>query len=295
MLNFSNDYLRGVHPAILQKLIDINMEQTAGYGFDIYTNMAKNKIKTICNCEEAEIFFLQGGTQTNKIAIAGMISHYQGVLCPQSAHISVNEAGAIEELGCKVIALGHNEGKVSAETIDEYIEKFYRDESHIHKVHPGMVFISQPTEYGTIYTKTELEEIAHICKKWQIPLYIDGARLIYALASKDNDVSLNEIAKYADVFYIGGTKAGLLFGEALVFTKNNAPKGFTTIIKRYGGLLAKGRTVGVQFNEIFTNDLYKSIGKNAVEKADKIKRAFKEKGYKFYIESNTIGRSKSTV
>lgn len=287
MIYFINDYLRGAHPKVLNALVNTNMEQTAGYGFDEYTAMAEEKIKKICNCAEGKVYFLQGGTQTNKIAIASMISHFEGVMCPESAHISTNEAGTVEETGHKVLTLAHKDGKVEANTIDEHMQKFFRDETYMHKVLPAMVFISQPTEYGTIYSKSELKAISDVCKKWEIPLYIDGARLIYALASPENDATLEDVAKYADAFYIGGTKAGLLLGEALIFTKNNAPKSFITMIKRYGGLLAKGRVVSLQFNEMFTDDLYKELGENAIDKATKIVKALEEKNYQLYVKPSS--------
>ena len=287
MLHFECDYLEGAHPAILKRLIETNMEKTSGYGTDIYCEEAKNKIRKACNCPKAEIFFLIGGTQTNATVIDAILSQTECVIAADSGHISIHEAGAIEASGHKVLALPHENGKLSASAIQNYMDKFYGDETHEHMVSPGMVYISHPTEYGTLYTKKELEEISLLCHRYEIPLYLDGARLGYALMAKDTDITLEVISNNCDVFYIGGTKVGALFGEAVVFTQPNKIKHFLTIVKQHGALLAKGRLLGIQFDTLFDNNLYFEISKNAIEMADKLKRIFEEKGYKFFLKTPT--------
>ena len=232
------------------------------------------------------VFFLVGGTQTNATVIGSVLNRYEGVLAAETGHVNCHEAGAIEYTGHKVLALPAENGKIKAESITEYIETFYGDESHDHMVFPGMVYISHPTEYGTLYTKKELEEIFNVCRHYELPLFLDGARLGYGLVSPETDVTLEDIARYTDVFYIGGTKVGALCGEAVVFTKK-APKHFMTMVKQQGALLAKGRLLGIQFDTLFTDDLYTRISKNAIETAMKLKRALQEKGYQLFLDSPT--------
>ena len=287
MLYFVNDYSEGAHEKVLQHLIDTNMEQLPGYGTDHYCEEAKEKIKKACGCEDAEVFLLTGGTQTNQIVIDTMLQPYEGVVAAQTGHVSTHEAGAIEFTGHKVLTLPEKNGKINAADLKNLIETFYGDENHEHMVFPGMVYISHPTEYGTLYTKKELTELSAVCKEYKIPLFMDGARLIYGLVSKETDVTLQDIAKLCDVFYIGGTKAGALCGEAVVFTGDSMPKHFLTRVKQHGALLAKGRLTGVQFDALFTDDLYLEIGKNAIETAAVLKAGLKEKGYTFYIDSPT--------
>ena len=287
MLFFVNDYCEGAHPAILQKLLETNMEKLSGYGTDKYCDSAKEKIRKACSCPDAEVYFLVGGTQTNATIIASVLNRYEGVLAAQTGHVGCHEAGAIEYTGHKVLTLPEKNGKISAESITDYVETFYGDANHEHMVFPGMVYISHPTEYGTLYTKKELTELSAVCKEYKIPLFMDGARLIYGLVSKETDVTLQDIAKLCDVFYIGGTKAGALCGEAVVFTGDSMPKHFLTRVKQHGALLAKGRLTGVQFDALFTDDLYLEIGKNAIETAAVLKAGLKEKGYTFYIDSPT--------
>ena len=263
------------------------MEQLPGYGTDHYCEEAKEKIKKACGCEDAEVFLLTGGTQTNQIVIDTMLQPYEGVVAAQTGHVSTHEAGAIEFTGHKVLTLPEKNGKICAADLKNLIETFYGDENHEHMVFPGMVYISHPTEYGTLYTKKELTELSAVCKEYKIPLFMDGARLIYGLVSKETDVTLQDIAKLCDVFYIGGTKAGALCGEAVVFTGDSMPKHFLTRVKQHGALLAKGRLTGVQFDALFTDDLYLEIGKNAIETAAVLKAGLKEKGYTFYIDSPT--------
>lgn len=228
-----------------------------------------------------------GGTQTNQVVIDTMLNQYEGVISAKTGHINIHEAGAIEVTGHKILEVASNNGKIIAKELNNYLETFYNDDNCEHMVFPGMVYISHPTEYGTLYSKNELKEISEICSKYKIPLYMDGARLGYALMSKKTDVSLTDIANLCDVFYIGGTKVGALCGEAIVFTKNNTPKHFITLIKQHGALLAKGRLLGIQFDTLFENDLYFEISKNAIEMAEKLKEVFKEKGYKFFMETPT--------
>jgi len=287
MIHFDSDYLEGAHPEILRRLMETNMEKTSGYGTDIYCEEARKKIRKACNCPEAEVFFLMGGTQTNATVIDAILSRTEGVIAADTGHISIHEAGAIEASGHKVLALPHENGKLSASAIEKYIENFYDDGNHEHMVSPGMVYISHPTEYGTLYTKKELEEIRIVCHRHEIPLYLDGARLGYALVAKDTDITLEVIASNCDAFYIGGTKVGALFGEAVVFTKPNRIKHFLSIVKQHGALLAKGRLLGIQFDTLFDNNLYFEISKNAIEMADKLKGIFEEKGYKFFLKTPT--------
>lgn len=272
---------------MLQHLVDTNMEQLSGYGSDKYCESAKAKIKQACGCEDAEVFLLTGGTQTNQIVIDTVLKPYEGVVAAQTGHVSTHEAGAIEYTGHKVLELPQQNGKICAKDLKNMMETFYGDENHEHMVFPGMVYISHPTEYGTLYTKKELKELSEVCREYQLPLYMDGARLIYGLVSRETDVTLGDIAELCDIFYIGGTKAGALCGEAVVFTRNNMPKYFLTHVKQHGALLAKGRLLGVQFDALFTEELYLEAGRNAIETAAVLKAGLKEKGYQFFIDSPT--------
>ncbi|HFI0255641.1 TPA: low specificity L-threonine aldolase [Streptococcus suis] len=287
MLHFENDYNKGAHPALLQALVESNQEGLSGYGTDCYTQSAIEKIRQAANCPQAQITFLTGGTQTNQVAINSMLASYEGVIAADTGHISTHEAGAIEFSGHKVLTIPHEEGKIFAADIEQLLADFYADANREHMVHPGMVYISHPTEYGTLYSKAELTAIAEVCRNYQIPLFLDGARLGYALASRETDVDLPAIAELTDLFYIGGTKMGALMGEALVFTKNNQPKHFTSIVKQHGALLAKGRLNGVQFDRLFTDDLYLELGRHAIAMAEQLKVILEEKGYRFYLKSPT--------
>lgn len=287
MLYFENDYSEGAHPKILQRLMDTNMEHLSGYGSDRYTTLAKDKIRKLCNCPEAEIYFLVGGTQTNQTVIDSVLRSFEGVIAAETGHVSVHEAGAIEFTGHKVLTLPQHDGKLCARELEAYMETFLGDDSHEHMVFPGMVYISHPTEYGTLYTKDELKELSQVCRHFKLPLYIDGARLITGLACPENELSLPDIADLCDVFYIGGTKAGTLCGEAVVFTKNNTPAHFLIQIKQHGALLAKGRLCGVQFDALFTDELYKETGRNAIETAALLREGLRKKGYTFYNSSPT--------
>ena len=287
MLSFECDYAEGAHEKIMQRLIETNREQKPGYGVDGCCDRAKDKIRAACGCPEAEVYFLVGGTQTNQIVIDSMLQSYEGVVAVRTGHVNGHEAGAIEYTGHKVLALPHKEGKLEAALLRTYLKGFYEDSSYDHMVFPGMVYITHPTEYGTLYTKRELLEIKAVCTEYQIPLYLDGARLGYGLGTDGTDVTLKDIADICDAFYIGGTKLGALFGEAVVFPKGNAPKHFFTRIKQHGGLLAKGWLLGLQFDTLFTDDLYVEIGRHAVRMADRIRAALRGKGYTFYMDSPT--------
>ncbi len=287
MITLESDYVAGAHPKVLQRLIETNLEALSGYGSDCYTKSACEKIKAACECEDAKVFLLTGGTQTNAVVIASMLQSYEGVLAADTGHVGCHEAGAIEYTGHKVLTLPNHQGKVEGTELKAYLQAFYADENHEHMVFPGMLYISHPTEYGTLYTKKELAELANICREYEIPLYMDGARLGYGLMSRETDVTLPDIAMFCDVFYIGGTKVGALCGEAVVFTKNNVPKHFMTRVKQHGALVAKGRLLGVQFDALFTDDLYFEIGAHAINMAHKLKTILQEADCTFYLESPT--------
>lgn len=286
MLYFVNDYCEGAHEAILKRLIETNMEKLDGYGMDPYCESAKEKIREACECPNADVTFLVGGTQTNAVVIGSMLNRYEGVVSAKTGHVSVHEAGAIEYTGHKVLEIPEKDGKIDAQVLRQYLETFYQDGNHDHMVFPGMVYISHPTEYGTLYTKAELKAISEVCKSFEIPLFLDGARLGYGLVSKGTDLTLADIAHLVDVFYIGGTKVGAFCGEAVVFP-NGAPKHFITMVKQQGALLAKGRLLGIQFDTLFTDDLYLKISENAIQTAEVLKQALKERGYQFYVDSPT--------
>lgn len=287
MISFASDYIAGAHPAILQKLIDTNMECLSGYGSDKYSVSASEKIKKACRCSDAEVFFLTGGTQTNQIVISTILDDCEGVIAARTGHVSIHEAGAIEYTGHKVIELQGECGKLCADSIKDYLVNYYNNGNYEHMVFPGMVYISYPTEYGTLYSKKELSDIYDVCKQYNIPLFIDGARLGYGLASDECDIKISDLAQLCDVFYIGGTKVGALCGEAVVFIGNSVPKHFMTKIKQHGALLAKGRLLGVQFDTLFTDDLYIKISKHAIDMGNRLKSVFMEQGYRFYIDSPT--------
>lgn len=287
MISFENDYAEGAHPAILQRFIDTNLTQQSGYGNDCWSDSAAEKIRLACQAPDADIRFIVGGTQTNAVVIGTVLAPYEGVVAAETGHINVHEAGAIEYTGHKVLTVPHHEGKICARELDEYIARFYADGSHEHMVFPGMVYISHPTEYGTLYTREELTAISAVCRRYEIPLFMDGARLGYGLMSPNTDVDLPLIAKLCDVFYIGGTKVGALCGEAVVFPHGNAPKHFVTMVKQRGAMVAKGRLLSVQFDTLFTDDLYFNISAHAIRMAMKLKEGFKAKGYPFLLDSPT--------
>lgn len=287
MVSFESDYIAGAHPQVLKRLAETNLEALSGYGSDPYCESAKEKIRAACGCPDAEVEFLVGGTQTNSVVISSMLKDYEGVIAAKTGHVSVHEAGAIEYTGHKVLEIPQKEGKIEAAVLRKYIADYYADENYEHMVFPGMVYISHPTEYGTLYSKKELQEIAEVCHSYRIPLFVDGARLGYGLMSHGTDVTLPELAEICDVFYIGGTKVGALCGEAVVFTKHNRPPHFINSVKKRGALLAKGRLLGVQFDALFTDRLYFEIGRYAIEKAEELKEIFHSKNIEFYLESPT--------
>lgn len=287
MIYFDSDYMAGAHPKVMERLLETNHLNTIGYGCDEYTKHAAELIRNACGQPNARVYFLVGGTQTNATVIDGLLSRHQGVLAAESAHINVHEAGAIEATGHKILTLPQYEGKVLASDLKEYIDNFYSDDTYEHMVAPGMLYISFPTEYGTTYSYEELTKLSEICHNANIPLYIDGARLAYGLAAKGNNVTLKDIAQLSDVFYIGGTKVGALFGEAVVITNPTLLKNFFPLIKQHGALLAKGRLLGVQFEALFENNLYEEIGLQTVEKALRIRNLFSSKGYKIVVDSTT--------
>lgn len=286
-LSFSCDYMEGAHPRILRRLAETNSVKTPGYGLDDYCEAAREKIRRACGAPDAEVFFLVGGTQTNATVLDAMLQSYQGVVAAETGHVSVHEAGAIEYGGHKVLTLPHHCGKISAGQIRALLDAYQSDTNRDHMVMPGMVYLSHPTEYGTLYSRAELAEISALCRSRGIPLYLDGARLAYALVCPENDVTLADIAALCDVFYIGGTKCGALFGEAVVLPKAGTIPHFFTIIKQHGALLAKGRLLGLQFDELFTDHLYETIGAPAIRAADRIRRELTEKGYALRYDSPT--------
>ncbi len=285
--NFASDYTEGAHPLILKRLLETNSEKTVGYGLDGYSASAKEKIKKAIEKDDARVYFLVGGTQTNATVLASVLAPYQGVISAVTGHIACHESGAVEATGHKVITIPHHSGKIDSEELEACFLAYYADETREHTVMPGAVYISHPTEYGTLYTKAELEAISLICKKYNSVFFLDGARLGYGLAGVGTDVTLSDIARLTDVFYIGGTKVGALFGEAVVITNPDICPMFFTSIKQHGALLAKGRMLGLQFDTLFTDSLYMEISKNAVDLAMYLKEELKARGYEFHIDSPT--------
>lgn len=287
MIQFQCDYNEGAHPLIMQRLLESNMEQTIGYGEDHYCNQARALIKQACQSDSIDVHFLVGGTQTNTTVISHTLRPYQGVLTAVSGHINVHETGAIESTGHKVLSIASADGKLTATQIEEAVLAHQHEDGPEHMVQPGMVYISFPTEVGTVYTLAELESISTICRKYSLPLFVDGARLGYGLCSPDSDITLPKLATLTDVFYIGGTKVGALFGEAVVISNDALKRDFRYSIKRHGGMLAKGRLLGIQFAQLFTDNLYMQIAQHAIDQAMRIKSALQAKGIKFLIDSPT--------
>jgi len=286
MLSFENDYSEGAHPKLLQALMDTNLCQQVGYGEDAYSLEAKEKIRMACGCPEGDVFFLVGGTQTNQVVIDSLLSGVEGVVSAVTGHVNVHEAGAIEYTGHKVLTLPAHEGKMDGEELGQLLLSFYQDPTHSHMVYPGAVYISHPTEYGTLYTLSELQALSAVCRAYKIPLYLDGARLGYGLMSRGTDVKLQDLSALCDAFYIGGTKVGALCGEAVVFP-HGAPPRFTTHIKQHGAMTAKGRLIGVQFDALFTDELYFEISRNAIEMAEKMKEGLRERNIPLFLDSPT--------
>lgn len=285
-ISFENDYSEGAHSAIMKRLLETNLEQTTGYGNDDYSKQAKEKIKQACQKEEVDVHFAVGGTQANIIVISSILRTHEGVLSATTGHIEENETGAIEATGHKVLTLETDNGKITAAQVDTYVTAYKNDEGNEHSVKPGMVYISHPTETGTLYTKKELAKLSEVCKKHALPLFVDGARMGYGIQDT-SDVALPDFAAYADVFYIGGTKCGALFGEAIVITNKELSVDFRAIIKQKGGLLAKGRLLGIQFDTLFTDNLYKDICQEAISFAKDIADVCKENNIELAYESPT--------
>lgn len=286
MIRFDSDYTEGCHPRVLDALVRTNMEQTPGYGLDGHCERARALIRSACAAPEADVHFLVGGTQTNATVIAAALRPWQGVLSPDTGHINCHETGAIEAGGHKVLTLPHDNGKITAEQLRRAIDALRADGNYEHIVQPGMVYISQPTEYGTLYTKPELEAISAVCRERDLPLMLDGARLAYALAA-DETLTLADYARCCDVFTIGGTKCGLLFGEAVVITRQSLKPDFRNLIKQRGGMLAKGRLLGVQFETMFEDGLYLECGRHGVDEARRIRGALLARGLDLAFDSPT--------
>ena len=284
---FQCDYNEGAHPKVLECLVATNMEQTVGYGEDAYCAAAAEKIRKACKDDSLAVHFLVGGTQTNMTVIDTALRSYQGVLCAVTGHINVHETGAVESCGHKVLGLPSADGKITAAQVEEAYREHVNNDSFEHMVQPKMVYISNPTELGTIYSKAELAALSEVCRKNGLYLFMDGARLGYGLMAPDNDLTLPDIAALCDVFYIGGTKVGALFGEAVVISNEELKQDFRYFIKQKGGMLAKGRLLGVQFDALFTDDLYFEISKHAIDSAEKLRSAFEEKGYPYLVPNRT--------
>lgn len=287
MIHFECDYLEGCHPAILQRLEKTNLEQTTGYGTDPHCERAAELIRLACEAPESEVHFLVGGTQTNATVLSALLRPHQGVLCAATGHINVHETGAIEHGGHKVLPLPGADGKISAAQVEAALDGHFNDVNHEHIVQPGAVYISFPTELGTLYSLQELEEISAVCRNWEIPFFIDGARLGYGLASSRCDVQLKDIARLADVFYIGGTKQGALFGEAVVFRDTALARDFRYLVKMNGGMLAKGRLLGIQFETLMEDGLYFKLARNADRLAERLTAAFKDAGFELLADNGT--------
>lgn len=287
MIRFDCDYGEGAHPLVLKKLADTNLEQTPGYGEDIYCQQAGDMIRAACQKPQAAVHFLTGGTQTNLTVIAALLRPHQGVLCAQSGHINVHETGAIEAAGHKVLALPSTDGKLTAGQIEQAWHTHFSDDNRERTVQPGMVFLSFPTEMGGIYTKQELDAISRVCRRRGLPLYIDGARLGYGLCAPGCDLDLPSLAALCDAFYIGGTKQGALFGEALVINSPALGADFRYIMKQRGAMLAKGRLLGLQFIALLEDGLYFSLARHAVAQAMRIRQAVEQAGLPLLAPSCT--------
>ena len=287
MIRFECDYGEGAHPRILELLTQTNMDQTPGYGLDPYCDRARELIRRECQAPDADVHFLVGGTQANATIIASILRPYQGAISATTGHINAHETGAIEATGHKVIAIDTLDGKLTAQQIEQCYEEHWADSSHEHVVQPGLVYISNPTENGTLYSKAELTAISEVCRRLSLPLFLDGARMGYGLKAVGADLTLPDYAKLCDVFYIGGTKVGALFGEAVVITSDALKKDFRYNIKQRGGMLAKGRLLGIQFIGLFEDGLYYRVSEHAIGLAMQLKAAFEQKGVKFLYDSPT--------
>lgn len=287
MISFESDYILGAHEKVIEALVRTNNEALPGYGNDYHTENAKHLIREACDAPDSDVFFLMGGTQANKTVIATMLKPFEGVIAPTTGHVSLHEVGAIEYTGHKVIEIQEKNGKLTAESVKNYLENFYGDENNSMMVVPGMIYVSHPTEYGTLYTKAELTALRELADEYGMRLFLDGARLGYGLMSRGTDLTLSDIAALCHVFYIGGTKVGALCGEAVVFAKGYTPERFHSLTKQHGAMTAKGRLLGVQFEALFTDGLYFEISRNAIDRAEEMKELFKSRGYEFLIGSPT--------
>ena len=287
MIFFNNDYAEGCHPKVLEALAATNLEQTPGYGEDCYCAEAAEKIRKLCKREDLAVHFLVGGTQTNLTVIDAALRPHQGVLCADSGHIHVHETGAVEATGHKVLALPGVDGKLTAKQVADYVNAHWADPSFEHLAQPKLVYISYPTEWGTLYTKAELQALHEVCTRKGLYLFLDGARLGYGLMAAGNDVTMEDLAALCDVFYIGGTKVGALFGEAVVISNPNLQADFRYLMKQKGAMLAKGRLLGVQFGALMDGGLYFEIASRADRLADQLREAFAGQGYGFYMENTT--------
>lgn len=287
MIRFDSDYIEGCIPEILQALQATNEEQTVGYGLDPHCENARSLIKETIGRNDADVHFLVGGTQANVTVIRSILKPYQGAICAASGHINVHETGAIEATGHKCLTIDTNDGTIRADQVEQLIQNHYNNGSVEHTVQPGIVYISFPTESGTLYSKQQLQDLYHVCQKYDIPLFIDGARLGYGLMAPGNDLTIKEVAQLCDVFYIGGTKVGALFGEAVVILNDKYKKDFRYNIKQNGGMLAKGRMLGIQFEELFKEDRYFTIAKHAIDLSQTLIQGFESKGYSFYFPAQT--------
>ena len=292
MISFECDYNNGACQQVIDNLVKYNDAKPTPYGFDTFSERAKARIREACGLPDAQIFFLTGGTQTNATTIDSMLYQYEGVICVGSGHINVHEAGAVEFTEHKIITISDTDGKMEAKVLDKYLDDYMHDGNKDHAVHPGLVYITFPTELGTLYSAKELDDIYQVCKRYDIPLYIDGARLGYGLLAEGNDITLPYLARHCDVFYIGGTKIGALCGEAVVFTNRKAHKHFFSIQKQHGAVIAKGALIGLQFDALFTPQkdgelLYYSLSRNAIKTAMRMKDIFTRKGFEFLVDSPT--------
>ena len=287
MVSFENDYNTGAHPEVLRRLLETNPEPQTGYGADKWCASAAEKIRQACHSPEADVEFLVGGTQTNAVVIASLLRDWEGVVAAETGHVAAHEAGAIEYTGHKVLTLPQHEGKIAPSELEAFLNTFYADANREHMVWPGMVYVSHPTEFGTLYTRAELTAIRDVCRRYELKLYLDGARLACGLMSREGELTLPDLAELCDVFYIGGTKCGALCGEAVVFPRHGRPEHFTNAIKKRGALLAKGRLLGVQFDALFTDDLYFRLGQHEADMAEKLKSLFRERGIPLWLESPT--------
>ena len=287
MVSFECDYNNGACQDVLDNLVRHNQSKPTPYGFDEFSERAKNRIREACGLPDAQIYFLTGGTQTNATTIDSMLYQYEGVICVGSGHINVHEAGAVEFTEHKIITLPETDGKMEAKVLDKYLDDYMHDGNKDHAVHPGLVYITFPTELGTLYSASELDRIYQVCRHYEIPLYIDGARLGYGLMAEGNDITLPYLARHCDVFYIGGTKIGALCGEAVVFTHQNAHKHFFSIQKQHGAVIAKGALIGLQFEALFTDRLYFRLSQQAIRTAMRMRDIFRRKGFLFLVDSPT--------